>query len=135
MSTTYAIPTLGNNLYLSDPSTALTYLVRTYSIVPTNTVPILADKILSLSQRAAELGAHPDKLASVVISDLTQLLSRNFPTGTPDVLVTYETQPNGWYTLIMSATIQINGQIYQADYRHTIANNVVVLPNDQVSFI
>ena len=133
--TTYGIPTLGDNLYLTDPSAVLTYLIRTYSIVPANTVTILSGNILSLSQRAVESGGSPDKLAQVVTTDLTTLLSRNFPTGIPDVLVTYDVQDNGWYTLDMSATIQINGQVYQADYRHTIANNTVVLPNDQVSFL
>ena len=133
--TTYGVPTLGDSLYLTEPGTKLTYLIRTYSILPSNVMPVLSNNVLSLSGRVAQYGSNPDNLCQIVTDDLTQLLKKNFPDGIPDVLVTYTAQDNGWYSVTMSATIQINGQTYQGDYTHTVVNNTVVLPNDQVSYL
>lgn len=134
--TTYPIPTLGDKLYLTDPSTALTYLIRTYAIVPGNVVPILPNNVKSLSYQAAQHGSNADKLCQVITTDLQQLLQKNFPSCIPDVLVTYDLEEDGWYTVTMSASMQLNNQIYQADARHTVtSNNTVVLPNDQISYL
>lgn len=129
---TNAIPTLGDQMMLTDPSTQLTYLIRTYAIIPKHSMPILMGNIRSLAIMAAQYGRNADRLQAAVLEDLTALLNKNFPQATNNVTVTHEANEDDSYDLIMSATLTINGTIVQADYRRTIKNNQVVLPNDTV---
>lgn len=129
-----AIPTLGNSLFLTDASTKLTYLVRTYAIMPKSIGPVLRDSILSLGYQVAQFGTNPVGLCQKVQEDITTLCKTNFPEANPIVTVSHTDKPNGMYTVDISATLSINGDIIQADYHHTVSGNQILLPNDIVDF-
>lgn len=72
------VPSLEGSLLLKDPQSIIAYQLRRYFRMPKDTIPILADSIISLPWQVARFGKEPDILASNIQSDLQTVLLRIF---------------------------------------------------------
>lgn len=127
------IPTLGDKLFLTTPNVQLTYVVRTFSIFPDNTMPFLNDKMPSLAGLAAKYGHNPGLLCPRIEEALRTLLASTFPTGTPNIKVSSTESAAGDFDVTVRISLAIDGNTAEAAAVATIKNNQVVIPNDKVT--
>lgn len=127
------IPTLGDDLFLTEPNVQLTYVLRTFSIFPDNTMPFLNDKMPSLAALAAEYGHNRDLLCPRIQEAVLTLLKSTFPTGSPTVTVNGVESDAGDYAVTIRVTLNLAGNVMSEAARATIKNGMVTIPNDQVS--
>lgn len=125
------IPTLGDKLFLTQPNVQLTYVIRTFSIFPANTLPFFSKTLPSLGALAAEYGNTPDLLASRVQDAVATLLKNTFPTGNPHVEANTSTDKDS-LKLSLRIVLDLNGNTYTEAAKATIKNGQVTIPNDEV---
>lgn len=125
------IPTLGENLFLTEPNVQLTYLIRTFSIFPANTMPFLNSSMPSLADLAARFGTDENLLCTHVQANLKTLVENTFPTGIVTVTVNATTE-DSVMTLSIRVSVNIDGNVTSRVAIATIKNNQVTIPNDTV---
>lgn len=126
------IPTLGADLFLTQPNVQLTYLLRTFSIFPDNTMPFLRTKMPSLAALAAEYGSDATVLSSRVRDVVNTLVKDTFPAGIVSVSADTTTDDTGVLTLTITVSLTIDGNTTSQSAIATIKNGQVTIPNDTV---
>lgn len=125
------IPTLGADLFLTKPNVQLTYLLRTFSVFPANTMPFLTDKMPSLGDLAASYGSDASILSSRVQDAVSTLVRNTFPKAEVSVSCNTTTS-DGVLTLSITVSVTIDGNTTSQTATATIKNGQVTIPNDTV---
>ena len=126
------IPTLGADLFLTQSNVQLTYLLRTFSVFPDNTMPFLTTKMPSLAALAAAYGSDANVLSSRVRDAVDTLVKNTFPSGTVVVSANVTTDDTGVMTLTITVSLTIAGNTTSQSAIATIKNGKVTIPNDTV---
>ena len=127
------IPTLGADLFLTQANVQLTYLLRTFSIFPDNTMPFLTKQMPSLGALAAAYGSDANTLVGRVKDAVATLVKNTFPDG--NTVVSCDTATSdGVLTLTITVSLTIDGNTTSQTAIATIKNGNVTIPNDTVPY-
>lgn len=135
MATNYWVPTLGSQLFLTNPKDIIEYTLRSYAKTPRSISDTYYPWVISLGDTITKNINDLTVLADKVQSDLASVFSRIFP-NTSYQSISASTSPtsdnDGTFNLTISVLITINGIPYSVDDSVSIVNGTIVMSNDTV---
>ena len=138
MATNYWVPTLGSQLFLTNPKDMIEYTLRSYAKTPRSISDTYYPWVISLGDTISKNINDLTVLADRVQDDLTAVFARIFPTASYRS-ISASTAPtaenDGTFNLTISVLITIGGVPYSVDDSVSIVNGSIVMSNDTVQSV
>lgn len=135
---TVTVPSLEGSLYITNPLSIIAYTLRKFSRTPSDTIPILPSKIISLPWLVANYKNSPDILCNNIQTALQNTLTNIFSPDNRTIQVLATNTPsssnNGDYDITISIVYQtLSGDLEQTGTTVSVVNGMLKIPEDNIN--
>ncbi len=135
MATIIAVPTLGAQTLLTNPSDIIAYQIRQFVTTPRSVSNLYYDEVISLNDIISRSAGDPQSVVGPTTTSLQKVFDTIFGSNSSIITVTINQIDAATYALVLSIQIMLNGQAYGFASTVNIVNGSIVMPNDLVPTI